>query len=266
VCIGSVVLPAGRRLRAQDVALAGAAGCREVPVRKKLRVGVFSTGDELCEPGADRGNGQIWDANRCLLRALMERMGCETLDCGILRDEPGVIEGRLSAAARDCDLLVTSGGMSVGREDHVRAVIGRRGTLDIWPLAIKPGRPVGLGDIDACPILALPGNPVAAVAAFAAFGSAVVNALSGAFDEPPPLFALRVNFALQKKAGVRQLLPAHVRRGSGGASVAVSCDKQGAAVLSTLATADGFMVLAEDCQRVQPGDLVEYLTLEALLG
>ena len=156
--------------------------------------------------------------------------------------------------------------MSVGREDHVRTVIGRRGTLDIWPLAIKPGRPVGLGDIDACPILALPGNPVAAMVAFAAFGRAVVDALSGALHEPPSSLTLPADFVLQKKVGVHQFLLAHVRRRNDGASVAVPYDKQGAAALSTLAVADGFMLLAEDCQGVQPGDLVEYLPLEALLG
>jgi molybdopterin molybdotransferase len=164
---GMAILPAGHRLRPQDLALAGAVGYRTLAVFRQLRVGLLSTGDELCELGAEREDGQVWDTNRSLLRALLERMGCQVHDFGIVRDERREVEGKLSAAARESDLLVTSGGMSVGREDHVRSVIGRRGALDIWPLAIKTGRPVGLGDIDACPILALPGNPVAAVIAFA---------------------------------------------------------------------------------------------------
>jgi molybdopterin molybdotransferase len=131
----------------------------------------------------------------------------------------------------------------------VRVVIRRRGTLDIWPLAVKPGRPVDLGDIDACPILALPGNPVAAAVAFAAFGRAVVNALSGALDEPPRSLMLPANLAMQKNAAVRQFLPAHVRRAGDGASIVVPCDKQGAAAWSTLAIADGFVVLARIATR-----------------
>jgi molybdopterin molybdotransferase len=122
---GAKVIGAGRRLGTCDVALAGALGCTELSVYKRLRVGGFSTGDELREPGEPLGDGQVWDANRCLLRGLLVRMGCEVADFGILRDEPRALEGALSAAARDCDLLVTSGGMSVGREDHMRSIIGR---------------------------------------------------------------------------------------------------------------------------------------------
>src|SRR5262249_39153064 len=157
---GSRVLVTGRRLRTPDIALAGALGYSDLPVFRRLKVGLFSTGDELREPGDVLASGQIWDANRSLLHGLLEDVGCDVQDFGILRDQPQMVEGALSMAARDCDLLVTSGGMSVGREDHIRAIIGRRGTLDIWPLAIKPGKPVGLGDIDTCPILALPGNPI----------------------------------------------------------------------------------------------------------
>jgi len=263
---GAAILPAGHRLRAQDLALAGAVGYRTLTVYRQLRVGLLSTGDELCEPGAAREDGQVWDTNRGLLRALLERMGCQVRDFGIVRDDGREVEGKLSAAARDSDLLVTSGGMSVGREDHVRSVIGRRGTLDIWPLAIKPGRPVGLGDIDACPILALPGNPVAAVIAFAAFGRAVVEALSGAAPGSLPSVSLPAAFALRKTAGVRQFLLARAQRGDKSAHMATLCEKQGAAALSSLAEAGGLIALPEDCEGVRPGDLVEYVPIDALLA
>src|SRR5262245_16386034 len=262
---GTTILSAGHRLRAQDLALACAVGHRTLSVYRQLRVGLISTGDELCEPGAEREDGQVWDINRSLLRALLERMGCEVRDFGIVRDERREVEGKLSAAARDSDLLVTSGGMSVGREDHVRSVIGRRGTLDIWPLAIKPGRPVGLGDIDACPILALPGNPVAAVIAFAAFGRMVVEALSGALHEPLPSVLLRAAFTLQKTAGVRQFLLARTQPGRKGAGMVALCEKQSAAALSPLVDAGGLIILPEDCEGVQHGDLVEYVPMDVLL-
>ena len=150
--------------------------------------------DELCEPGETLGPGRIWDTNRCLLRGLLAQMGCEVHDLAILRDEPHAVKGALSGAAHEADLLVTSGGMSVGREDHIRSIIGRRGTLDTWPLAIRPGRPVGFGDIDACPILALPGNPIAAMVTFIAFGRSVVDILSGALEEAPASFVLPAGF------------------------------------------------------------------------
>src|SRR5262249_50584930 len=154
-------------------------------VFKRLYVSLFSTGDELCEPGKPLRSGQIWDANRYLLRGLLEQLGCEVRDLGILRDDPAMLEGCLSDAAHGADLVVTSGGMSVGGEDYMRAIIRRRGTLDVWRIALRPGKPVGLGDIDACPILALPGNPVAAAIAFTALGRTVVEKLSGATEEPP---------------------------------------------------------------------------------
>src|SRR5262249_36159650 len=191
---GGLAIAAGTRLRAQDVALAGALGCKKLEVLRRPRVGLFSTGDELCEPGNVLANGQIWDANRCILRGLLEHLGCQVADFGILRDEPELLEGALSRAAHDCDLLVTSGGMSVGSEDHIRSIIGRRGVLELWPLAIKPGKPVGLGDIDDCVILALPGNPIAAVVAFIAIGRAVVDLVSGASHDPPGLLAMPAGF------------------------------------------------------------------------
>ena len=234
-------------------------------MRRQLRVALFSTGDELCEPGSALGSGQIWDANRCLLRGLLEHAGCEFQDLGILRDDPHAVEGALSAAAHDCDLLVTSGGMSVGHEDHIRSIIGRQGTLDIWPLAIKPGRPVGLGDIDDCPILALPGNPIAAVVTIIAFGRMVVDVLAGALDDPPAMLTLPAGFASTKARGVRQFLLASVERQKSGATAVVPCNRQGSAMLSALAVSGGLIVLGEDCERVEPGEFVDYLPLDPYL-
>jgi molybdopterin molybdotransferase len=266
VAVGALAIPAGRRLQPQDVALAGALGCRQIKVRRQTRVGLFSTGDELREPGSLLGRGQIWDGNRCLLRGLLERLGCEVRDFGILRDQPDVVEGALSRAAKECDLLVTSGGMSVGTEDHMRRIIGRRGALEVWPLAIKPGKPVGLGDIDDCPIVALPGNPIAAVVAFIALGRSVVNAVAGASDDPLPAQTLPAAFSFRKTKGTRQFLLAELRRDARGASVVAPSSKQGTAMLSALTGADGFAVIGEDCEEVHDGDLVDFLSVYAYLG
>jgi molybdopterin molybdotransferase len=153
---GDTMIHAGCRLLSQHIALAAALGLDVVPVFRRLRVGLLSTGDEMREQGMPIEEHQIWDANRWLLRGLIESLGCEVIDLGIAPDAVEAIERTLSTVAQDLDLLVTSGGMSVGDEDHVRSVIRRRGSLDIWRLAIKPGKPVGLGDIDDCPLLALP--------------------------------------------------------------------------------------------------------------
>lgn len=262
---GTQLFPAGHRLRAQDVTLAGALGVQHVTVFRRLRVGLFSTGDELREPGHALRGGQIWDANRLLLPGLLEPLACDVRDYGILQDAPREIEGALLAAARDCDLLITTGGMSVGTEDHMRAVIGRRGSLEVWPLAIKPGRPVGLGDIDDCPILALPGNPTAAAIAFIAFGHPIVSMMAGVQNDQPLLLTLPAGFEFEKKHGVRQFLLADLARGIDGMSVAIPLAQQSPAMLSPLAQARGLIVLPEACTMVVPGDPVMFVPLDAFL-
>jgi molybdopterin molybdotransferase len=263
---GSVVLAAGRRLRPQDIALAAALGVRELMVFDSLRVALFSTGEEVREPGAPLGPGEIWDANRWLLRSLLEALGCDVDDIGILSDDRRAIEGALCGAAREHDLIVTSGGMSVGSEDHMTAVIRRRGSLDAYQLAIKPGRPVGLGDIDDCPILALPGNPVAAAVAFIAFGRAVVLRLAGSLEAAPLAFRLPAAFGYRKKPARRDYLLGVVERDDNGVSSVGMFEKQGAAMLSAIAQTQGFVAIDEDVEDVRPGDLVDFIPHESLLA
>jgi molybdopterin molybdotransferase len=263
---GSILVPAGCRLRSQDVALAAALGNRELTVFNRLKVALFSTGDEVREPGTKLEIGEIWDTNRWLLRTLLESLGCQVTDLGILPDDALAIERALSAAAHDNDLLVTSGGVSVGSEDHLTSVIRRRGTLDVWLLAIAPGRPVGLGDIDACPILALPGNTVPAIVMFVAFGRSLVLRLAAARDETPLSFRLPANFAFSKPAGRRDYLFGTVENVANGPSVVVPSARQGAARFSTITETQGFIVLDEKCEEIKHGDIVEFITLQSILG
>ena len=263
---GSVLIPAGRRLHSQDIALAAALGNRELTVFNRLHVALFSTGDEVRDPGTKLAIGQIWDANRWLLRSLLDSLGCQVSDLGILPDNAQAIEAALMAAARDHDLLVTSGGVSVGSEDHLTAVIRRRGTLDIWRLAISPGRPVGLGDIDACPILALPGNTVPAVVMFVAFGRSLVLRLAAARGETPLSFRLPSNFALKKPAGRRDYLFGMVENVGNSPSAVVPSARQGAGVLSAISETQGFIVLEENREAIRPGDIVEFVPLRSILG
>ncbi|HTT80365.1 MAG TPA: molybdopterin molybdotransferase MoeA, partial [Stellaceae bacterium] len=162
VATGAVALAAGRRLRPADLGLAAALGCEDLPVFRSLRVALLSTGDEVRDPGATLPPGTIYDANRIMLAALLRGLGCEVGDLGICADRAAALADTLVAAAATHDLIVTSGGVSTGEEDHVRAAIERLGRLDFWRLAIKPGRPVALGQVRGVPLIGLPGNPVAA--------------------------------------------------------------------------------------------------------
>jgi molybdopterin molybdotransferase len=263
---GSLVVRAGCRMLSQHVALAAALGLDVVPVFRCLRVGLLSTGNEVREPGVPIAEHQIWDANRWLLRGLTESLGCEVTDLGIASDNIEEIERTLSTVAQDLDLLITSGGMSVGDEDHVRSVILRHGSLDIWRLAIKPGKPVGLGDIDDCPILALPGNPVAAAVTFIAFGRSIVLQLAGGIDESPQSIRLAAGFSHSKKVGRREYLLGFVQQGRGELSTAAAIEKQGSAMLSSLAETDGFIVLDEETEHVRLGEPVEFMHLRSVLG
>jgi len=263
---GSVLIPAGRRLRSQDVAAAAALGNRELTVFNRLSVAIFSTGDEIREPGTTLRSGKIWDTNRWLLRGLVESLGCRVTDLGILPDDSREIERALSAAAYDNDLLVTSGGVSVGIEDHMTAVIRRRGTLDIWRLAIAPGGPVGLGDIDACPILALPGNTVPAILMFMAFGRSLVLRLAGAQHEIAVSIWLPANFVLHKPAGRRDYLFGVIETVAGAASVVVPLTRQRGTMFSAMAETQGFIVFDEKREDVRPGDVVEFIPLQSILG
>src|SRR6185369_11164539 len=201
-----LILPRGHRLRAVDLGVAAACGLPVLPVYEPLRVALFSTGDELVEPGLTLPPGHIWDANRAMLKTMISETGATVSDFRILTDHLADMMDALTKAAHDHDLIVTSGGMSVGDEDHVKQVIHRRGHLEIWRLAIKPGKPVGFGDIDDCPIIALPGNPVAAVATFLTLGRPAMSRLSGRTDQAARELHLPTTRALSKSAGRREFL------------------------------------------------------------
>ena len=184
---GQVVLKAGHRLRPQDIALAAALGRTEVEVRRRIRVAVFSTGNEIVAPGADRKPVQLFDSNRFMLMAMLARLGCEIDDLGILRDDPQAIASVLEGAVASHDLILTSGGVSTGEADYVKAAVESVGKLVFWRMAIKPGRPVAMGVIGGTPFIGLPGNPVASFVTFAYLARPAILALSGtALQMPPP--------------------------------------------------------------------------------
>jgi len=260
---GSVALPAGRRLKPADLGLAAALGCDTLPVFRPLRAALLSTGDEVCEPGTILAAGKIYDANRAMLAALLHGLGVVVDDLGIRPDRAAALADTLAAASEEHDLIVTSGGVSTGEEDHVRAAIEKLGRLDFWRLAIKPGRPVALGQIKAgqvrgVPLIGLPGNPVAAALTFAILARPLILRLAGAAMAPPLTFPVQAGFAYRKKAGRREYLRASLVR-DGAAVTAQKYPKDGAGILSSIVQSDGFVILDESVTGLTPGDTVDFL-------
>ncbi len=267
---GSVALPAGRRLKPADLGLAAALGQATIAVFRPLRAALLSTGDEVCEPGTPLAPGMIYDANRVMLAALLRAQGCVVSDLGIRPDRAAALADTLAAASADHDLIVTSGGVSTGEEDHVRAAIEQLGRLDFWRLAIKPGRPVALGQIKSgqlksVPLIGLPGNPVAAALTFAIFARPLILRLAGATMIRPLSFPVQAGFAYRKRAGRREYLRACLAR-DGGAVVARKYPKDGAGILSSIVQSDGFAVLDESLSDLVPGMTVDFLPFSEVFG
>jgi len=265
LAVGAVALVAGRRLRPPDLGLAAALGCTELPVFRRLRVALLSTGDEVREPGTVLPSGAIYDANRTMLAALLTGLGCAVSDLGIQADREAELADILATASAGHDLIVTSGGVSTGDEDHVKAAIERLGRLDFWRLAIKPGRPVALGQLNGVPLIGLPGNPVAAALTFAILARPLILRLAGAAMAPPLSFPVRAGFAYRKKAGRREYLRASLVR-DGGDLVARKYPKDGAGILSSIVQSDGFAVLDESLSELVPGAIVEFLPFSEVFG
>ncbi|EHK56536.1 gephyrin-like molybdotransferase Glp [Allomesorhizobium alhagi] len=259
VAAGKVVLQADQRMRPQDVALAAALGMTQVEVRRKIRVAIFSTGDEIVAPGTVRGPAQLFDSNRFMLMAMLARLGCETTDLGILTDDSGLIADVLSEAASRHDLILASGGVSTGEADYVKAAVESVGTLVFWRVAIKPGRPVAMGVIRGTAFIGLPGNPVASFVTFAHIARAAIFALAGARQQPPVSRPLRAAFSYRKKAGRREYVRVSLRRTEDGTYEAVKFPREGAGLLSSLVETDGLVELGEETIQVEPGQTVQFL-------
>ena len=258
---GTIAMTRGMRLGAGQLALAAALHEVRLPVCRRLKVALFSSGDELRGPREEIGPGQIADANRPMLRATLAAMGCVVDDLGVLKDEPESQIATLIDAAHRNDLVVTSGGASVGDEDHLTRVIRRRGYLEIWRLKIKPGKPVALGDIDDCPILALPGNPVAAAVTFLMLGTPLIARLAGAADLRPPVIRLPASREIVKRPGRWEALAARLVHEPGRPTAVEPLAKTGSGMLSALGAAEGFITLPEETERVEPGETVEVVLL-----
>ena len=257
---GATILAAGRRLHPRDIGLAASIGRDRLEVRRPLRVALFSTGDEVHEPGTDAPPGGIFDANRYALSAALGSLGCGVTDFGILADRQEAISAALSEAVQNHDLVVTSGGMSTGDEDHVKAAVeDAGGRLHAWRLAIKPGRPVALGQIGPVAFIGLPGNPVAVLVTFLRVARPLILRLAGATAVAPRHFPVRADFDYRKKRDRREYVRVSLASGEDGTPVASKFPRDGAGILSSMVAADGLVELAEDVTKLDRGTIVPFL-------
>lgn len=265
---GSIALPTGRRLAAQHVALAASLGLTNLDVFRRVRVAVFSTGDEIVEPGRPRPNAALFDANRYLLAGLIERLGAAATDLGILPDDRDHLARAIAAAAAEHDLVVTSGGVSTGEADHVRHAVETIGRLVFWRVAIKPGRPVAMGVIPgrgaSAAFVGLPGNPAAVYVTFARVVRPLLLRLAGAEAAPLVPLPVRAAFAYRKKAGRREYVRVKLARNADGAVEALKHPQEGAGIITSLTETDGLVELPEDTTAVAPGATVAFLSYAAL--
>jgi molybdopterin molybdotransferase len=268
---GAIALSAGRRLEVQHVALAAALGLTELAVCRRVRVALFSTGDEIVEPGSRLPGAALYDSNRYLLSGLLARFDAEVTDLGILNDDPKDLAGALAAAAADHDLVLTSGGVSTGEADYVRDAVQSIGRIVFWRVAIKPGRPVAMGVIpspngESAAFVGLPGNPVAVFVTFVRVVRPLLLRLAGALPEPLVAMPARATFSYKKRKGRREYVRVALRTAADGAIEAVKYEQDGAGVLTSLTETDGLAELSEDVISVEPGSTVGFLSYASLLG
>jgi len=263
---GAQILPAGTRLSPQALGLAASVGQAKLDVIRRVRVGVFFTGDELAMPGEPLKPGAIYNSNRFTLRGLLENLGCEVSDFGIVPDTLAATRDTLRRAAEGCDLIITSGGVSVGEEDHIRPAVQAEGRLDLWQIAIKPGKPLAFGQVAngsdrPAHFLGLPGNPVSSFVTFLLFVRPFILRLQGVADVTPRRLPLRADFDLERGDRRNEFLRARIND-AGGLDL---FPNQSSGVLTSTVWGDGLIDNPPN-QAIRRGDTVRFIPFDGLLG
>ena len=271
---GAVALKAGRIVRTSDLGLLASLGIGEVSVRRRLRVAFFSTGDELRSIGQPLDPGCVYDSNRYTLFAMLKRLDVDSIDLGVVRDEPAALEEALRTAASSADVVITSGGVSVGEADLTKQMLRMLGDVAHWSLAMRPGRPLAFGRIwsggkpgagEPAIFFGLPGNPVAVMAAFYQIVREVLLRMSGATTHPVPLIRAACVDAIRKRPGRTEFQRGIAQRDAQGTWRVTPTGSQGSGVLSSMSEANCFIVLAHDQGDLDPGDAVDIMLFDGLI-
>src|SRR2546423_1633003 len=265
---GKAALTAGRMLRPADIGLIASLGIGEVSVRRKLKVAFFSTGDELVSVGKKLRAGNVYDSNRYTLWGMLTRLGCESTDLGVVRDDPKELEAAFRKAAAVADAVVTSGGVSVGEADLTRQMMAKLGEVVFWKIAMRPGRPMAFGRIRArgrsAYLFGLPGNPVAGVATFYQFVRGALATIPGRTDTDPPVLHAQAGTARRKKPGRTEYQRGILELKNGEWGVRLT-GAQGSGILRSMSEANCFVVLGHDQGAINAGDYVEVMVLDGLV-
>jgi len=268
IAIGSEALAAGKRIRSQEIGLLASIGHDKISVFRKVKVAVFFTGDELVEPGNTLSSGKIYNSNRYMLLGLLQELGCEVIDLGVVADTFEATEQVLKQAATKADLVITTGGVSVGEEDHVRKAVETLGELSLWKVAMKPGKPLAFGHIKQAqkttPIIGLPGNPVSVFATFYLFTAPFVKKMQGMSECLPSKVQVLAGFSTKKATKRQEHLRTRLKRNDQGHTVAEIYSHQGSGVLTSTSWADGFVIVPIG-DAITQGDKVDYLAFSDLL-
>ena len=260
---GDPVLRAGERLTPPGVGLLASLGLRQLSVTRRLRVAIFSSGDELKEPGQSLAVGEIYNSNRYTLTALLASLGCDELDLGQVADTPGATEAALREASANADVVIGSGGMSVGEEDHVKGALERLGTLEMWKVAVKPGKPLAYGRIGGADFLGLPGNPVSTLVTFCLFVRPFLLKRMGARRVAPHPQPVRAGFDWPQPRNRREYPRARIRTSGDGLPIAELHPRQSSEVLSSTVWAEGLVEIPEG-RVIQQGQLISFLSFTEL--
>ena len=263
---GQVALRMGQAVRAAEIGLLASLGIGEVSVYRRLRVAFFSTGDELVSVGQPLGPGQIYDSNRYTIYGMLTRLGCDVLDMGVIRDTPDAVEQAFAQASRAADVVITSGGVSVGEADFVKQILERLGQVLFWKIAMKPGRPLAYGKIGGAHFFGLPGNPVAVMVTFYQFVRDALLTLQGQTAiRPLPTLTVRCTSSIKKAPGRTEFQRGILARDPDGQWSVRTTGDQGSGILSSMSQADCFIILSAETGNLDPGATVEVQMLEGLI-
>jgi len=257
-----VILSSGKQIQPQDISLASSVGVGEIIVYKKIKVGVFFTGDELVEPGTPLSSGKIYNSNRYALVALLRQVGCEVINLGNIEDKFSATCDALEALESQCDLIMTTGGVSVGEEDHVKPAVESLGELNLWKIRMKPGKPLAYGKVKQTPFIGLPGNPVSSFVTFCIFSLPFIKKMQGNNNYQSKIIKVKADFECKRAKPRLEYARARIDY-SESTPVATLYPKQGSDVMSSIVWADGLVEIPEN-KTFEAGELLNYYPLSEL--